>query len=112
MTRDEAERMVDRYFVLRSHYFDLTLQETAECDEIHNKLLAVLTSSRPVDLHGQIMNIQVDKDTMEASIESSIYDDPIGLSRKLYQRFYKLGHRDARHAAAEIVAGRWRKVAP
>ena len=60
MERDEAERMVDRYFVLRSHYFDLTLQETAECDEIHNKLLVALTGTdRP-----QLDNIAVEMDLL------------------------------------------------
>ena len=43
------------------------------------------------DLHGAVMNLQASKDAIE----------PFDINRRLA---YKMGHRDARHAAAELIA--------
>ena len=59
------------------------------CKEIEVKLRALLERN---DLHARIMNIQVDKDCMAA----------LRINELLA---YKRGHKDARHAAAEIASG-------
>ena len=58
------------------------------------------------DLHKEIMNIQVDKDRMRQAIRESFYRD------HTWEHLYNVAFRDARHAAAEIVTGHWRKVEP
>lgn len=60
-----------------------------------------------VDLHGKIMNIQVDTNKMQISVEEASKE--CTWVRQM-EYLYKLAHRDARHAAAELVIGRWRKV--
>ena len=63
--------------------------------------------NQPVDLHSQIMNIPVDADKMQLAVEEASKE--CTWVRQM-EYLYKLAHRDARHAAAELVAGRWRKV--
>jgi len=53
-----------------------------------------------MDLHGKIMNIQVE----ENAIDKAIYDAQ-NIGNNLPERLriiYKIGHRDARHASAEL----------
>ena len=52
-----------------------------------------------MDLHEKIMNIQVDEDKMWASL--FVLDDAFGVGTDA-RLAYKLGYRDARHAAAEL----------
>lgn len=49
-----------------------------------------------MNLHGQIMNIQVNPDKMSTALGIDGGKTPALLA-------YKLGHRDARHDAAELV---------
>lgn len=54
------------------------------------------------DLHGQIMNIQITSAGIGGAVEQAMkYDNDQGSRLSLA---YKIGHRDARHAAAEIAA--------
>ena len=50
-----------------------------------------------MDLHGKTMNIQVDDGLMDETLKS------YGMLSKETQLAYKLGHRDARYAAAELA---------
>lgn len=69
---------------------------------------ALTGSERPeVDLYKEIMNIQVDEDRMIEAIKGSFYR-----KAHTWEHLYNVAFRDARHAAAEIAAGRWRKVEP
>lgn len=54
-----------------------------------------------MDLHGKIMNTQFDEDKMWASLNGVNSGPGEGVDARLA---YKLGHRDARHAAAELAA--------
>lgn len=73
-----------------------TVGALKEIDELRAKLAALAPkTNQPVDLHKEIMNIPVDEDKIVKHLA-----DETNL-----QRAYKIGHRDARHAAAEIVAG-------
>lgn len=54
-----------------------------------------------MNLHEKIMNIQVDEDKMWASIFALNDAFGVGTDARLA---YKLGHRDARHAAARFAA--------
>lgn len=56
-----------------------------------------------MDLHGRIMNIQVDKEKLAHALDESV-EPRMGLSEML-AKAYRLGHRDARHAEAELIAG-------
>lgn len=72
------------------------------------KLKALTGSERPeVDLHGAIMNIQVDEKLLTQAIGYATRKQ-----ERMEETIYRLAFRDARHAAAEIVAGTWRKVSP
>ena len=112
MKRDEAEKLIDsltdaaQECECAEFLNDFKLSESAskKIDKLRAKLLAALApeTSQPVDLHKEIMDIPVDEDKIVKHLA-----DETNL-----QRAYKIGHRDARHAAAEIVAGRWRKVKP
>lgn len=53
-------------------------------------LAAAQAPAEPVDLHAQIMNLPVRDEALPAEINTRLA--------------YKRGHRDARHAAAELVA--------
>ena len=69
-----------------------------------------------MDLHNKIMNIEVDEETIKKCIIKEIEKLPywaitedmeMGYIRKdfvkeVLQKIYKLGHRDARHKAAEL----------
>lgn len=65
--------------------------------------------NQPVDLHKKIMNIPVDADNMQLAVEEASKE--CTWARQM-EYLYKLAYRDVRRAAAEIVAGRWRKVSP
>lgn len=54
-----------------------------------------------MDLHGQIMNIQTTSAGIGGAVESAMKYDNDWESRLALA--YKLGHRDARHAAAELA---------
>lgn len=53
-----------------------------------------------MDLHGKIINIQVDEDKMWASLNGVNGGLGEGVDARLA---YKLGHRDARHVEAELA---------
>lgn len=53
-----------------------------------------------MDLHGEIMNIQVDRSKMYDAIQDSLGRDG---AHDMTELAYKLGHRDARHTAAELA---------
>lgn len=53
-----------------------------------------------MDLHGEIMNIQIDPTNIIRAIKETMKYD-----KDIYDRLelaYKMGHRDARHVAAEL----------
>jgi hypothetical protein len=120
MKRDEAEKLIDRLIRKmqdidserrlpspQGGYMHLCIQR----DKIRNDIIAALTGSeRPeVDLHKEIMNIPVDANKMQIAVEEASKE--CTWVRQM-EYLYKLAHRDARHAAAEIVTGHWLKVAP
>ena len=113
--KQEAERLIDNHIKafgrLSSAMSNGDDIEKAGNDlkDARDKLLTALTDSeRPeVDLHKEIMNIQVDEDRMIEAIKGSFYR-----KAHTWEHLYNVAFRDARHAAAEIVAGRWRKVEP
>lgn len=83
-----------------------TIQDVIEDVDLYEQLLAALTSTKqPEDLHGKIMNIPVDIPKM-IKLFSNLPTHEASVSA----RAYKLGCRDTRHAAAELVTGHWRKV--
>lgn len=54
-----------------------------------------------IEIHRKIMNIKVDDRQMDQSVaKSALAGTHIGQMKMAY----KLGHRDARHAAAELAA--------
>lgn len=55
-----------------------------------------------MDLHNKIMNIQVDAATMEDALDT--IPKPNKSWNDWLREAYKLGHRDARHKAAELAA--------
>lgn len=63
-----------------------------------------------MDLHGRIMNIPVDKARESKAIQAAIA--LFNLTENIYAAIYQRGHRDARHAAAELVAGQEVKEDP
>lgn len=54
-----------------------------------------------MDLHGQIMNIQTTSANIGKAVEAGMAYDTDWKSRLALA--YRLGHRDARHAAAELA---------
>ena len=54
-----------------------------------------------MDLHGQIMNIQIDRGQLDEAIsfDASLNEPYYEMLAKVYRR----GHRDARHAAAKLA---------
>ena len=54
-----------------------------------------------MDLHGEIMNIQVDEDQETQSIKDAL--KKWDLSTDIWREIYRAGHRDARHKAAELA---------
>jgi len=83
---------------------------TDKAHMILERILAALTSE-PVDLHSQIMDIQVD-DLLATQALGECFRKHQCTNADAIDYAYKLGCRDTRHAAAEIVVGRWRKVEP
>lgn len=119
MKRDEAEKLIcmivggSRRSAMHEEYGeeDEVNESNRIVEECRAKLLTALTGSdRPeVDLHGEIMNIPVDDEAFAKAVAESLTSSFSGTA---FELAYKLGHRDARHAAAEIVTGTWRKVEP
>lgn len=117
MTKDALEKLIESvvdWSRAYQHALDQGPESEAVACEAELKsakaeLLAALTGSeRPeVDLHKEIMNIQVDEDRMIEAIKGSFYR-----KAHTWEHLYNVAFRDARHAAAGIVAGRWRKVEP
>lgn len=70
-----------------------------------------------MDLHAKIMNIQVDEETIKKCIIKEIEKLPYwaitedmemdyirkDFVKEILQKIYNLGHRDARHKAAELL---------
>jgi hypothetical protein len=116
MERDEAVGALRDLFeardkmrnLIQGGYDDYAKEAEEAFVEIRERILAALTGSdRPeVDLRKEIMNIPVNSEMFAKAVRESLAPSLSGTV------LYKLGHRDARHAAAEIVAGTWRKVTP
>ena len=63
--------------------------------------LVANSGGNEMDLHGKIMNIQTTSAGIGNAVESAMKYDNDWESRLALA--YKLGHRDARHAAAELA---------
>lgn len=54
-----------------------------------------------MDLHGKIMNIQVDEDRQDKAISEAL--DCFDAYEDVLEAVYRRAHRDARHEAAKLV---------
>ena len=57
-----------------------------------------------MNLHGKIMNINVIKENLERAMEQWRHSNSTSIS-DIIAAAYRYGHRDARHAAAELAVG-------
>jgi len=56
-----------------------------------------------MDLHGRIMNIQVDEEELTRATHGEFQNHHNVTVFSILEAVYRRGHRDARHAAAELV---------
>lgn len=71
-------------------------------------ILVERIESEKMDLHAEIINIQVEKKKQNIAIDDAM--KKFKSFREILVAVYTMGHRDARHKAAEVVNATQRKA--